>query len=222
MISAGTIRRLTQPILFQFWFKRGTRRTSTFRVGWTDLRIYPSVFHPRFFGSSLIFARFIESLNLSGLRFLDMGTGSGIIGLFAARAGAEVTSVDVNPEAVRCARDNAQTAGVRIHCRESDLYSSLHGASFEVIAWNPPFFPKPAGNPEEMALYAGEGHEVIRRFARETRMHLTAGGVVYLIFSVDGGLPALEQIFRECGFSTAVAKTEKWGLAETMVILEIR
>src|ERR1041385_9326745 len=154
LISAGTIRRLTQPILFQFWFKRGTRHTSAFRIGWTELQIYPTVFHPKFFGSSLIFARFIESLDLPGRRFLDMGTGSGIIGLCAARRGAEVTSVDVNPEAVRCATDNAIRADVKIRCRESDLFSDLSAEQFDIIAWNPPFFPTPAANLAERALFA--------------------------------------------------------------------
>ena len=222
VISAGTIRRLTQPLLFRFWFKRGTRRTSTFRIGWTELQIYPTVFHPKYFGSSLIFARFIEALDLAGRRFLDMGTGSGIIGLSAARSGADVTSVDINSEAVRCARDNARTAGMRIRCHESDLFSALEHDEFDVIAWNPPFFAKPAANLEEMALYAGDDHAVISRFAADVGKRLAPNGVIYLIFSVDGGLQALEGIFREHGFSLTVAKTEKWGLAETMVILEIR
>jgi release factor glutamine methyltransferase len=222
VISAGTIRRWTQPILFRFRFKRGTRRTSTFPIGWTDIQVYPSVFHPKFFGSSMIFGRFIESLDLSGRRFLDMGTGSGIIGLFASRAGADVTSVDINPEAVRCARDNAVSAGMEISCMESDLFGALQQRQFDVIAWNPPFFSRSAGNIDEMAFYAGEGHEVIRRFSRDARNHLTSNGVIYLIFSVDRGLPALEQIFRESAYSVTIAKTERWGLAETMVILEIR
>jgi release factor glutamine methyltransferase len=222
LISAGTIRKLTQPLLFRFWFKRGTRRQSTFRIGWTDLRIYPSVFHPKYFGSSLIFARFVESLDLRNRRFLDMGTGSGIIGLFAARVGAEVTSVDINPDAVRCARDNADNAGVRIRCEQSDLFAALAAQTFDVIAWNPPFFPQPAGTVAEMALYAGDGHATIRRFAEQARSYLTEGGLIYLIFSLDGGLDAVEQIFCDNGFSSAVARTERWGLAETMVILELR
>ena len=222
LISAGMIRKLTQPLLFRFWLKRGTRLPSTFRIGWTDLRIDPGVFHPKYFGSSLIFARFVESLDLRSRRFLDMGTGSGIIGLFAARGGAEVTSVDINADAVRCARDNAATAGCRIRCEQSDLFAALAGQTFDVIAWNPPFFPQPAATPAEMALYAGEGHAAIRRFAEQARRHLAPGGVVYLIFSLDGGLDSVEQMFRDNGFSLSTARSERWGLAETMVVLEIR
>ena len=105
LISAGTLRRLTQPILFKYWFTRGTLRESVFRIDRLEIRVRPSVFHPKYFGSSIIFARFIQSLHLEHKRFLDMGTGSGIVGLHAARAGATVTAVDINPEAVRCATE---------------------------------------------------------------------------------------------------------------------
>jgi release factor glutamine methyltransferase len=186
------------------------------------LRIYPNVFHPKYFGSSLIFGRFVESLDLRQRRFLDMGTGSGIIGLFAARGGADVTSVDINPDAVRCARDNAANAGIRIRCEQSDLFAALAAQTFDVIAWNPPFFAQPAASFAEMALYAGDGHAAIRRFAEQARSHLAADGVIYLIFSLDGGLDAVEHIFRDNGFSLTVARSERWGLAETMVILELR
>jgi HemK-related putative methylase len=221
-ISAGTLRRWSKPILLKLWIERGTRRTSTFRFGDSELRIDPTVFHPRYFGSSLIFARFVEALDLRGKEFLDLGTGSGIAGLAAARAGAQVTSTDINPAAVRCAKDNAAAAGYGIRCIESDVFDKLKADRFDVIAWNPPFFAKAPANIAEAAFYAGENHNVIRRFAREVRGHLKPGGVIYLIFSLDGGLDALEKIFRDEGFATQRVLTRRWGLAETMVVLEIR
>src|SRR5262245_25619063 len=188
LISAGTLRRLTKPILFKLWIARGTRRTTTFHCGPFDIRIEPSVFHPRYFGSSLIFARFIEGLDLRGKRFLDLGTGSGIIGLFAARAGAQVTSTDINPVSVRCAKENAAATGLNVRCIASDLFNDMKDERFDIVAWNPPFFAKPAANIAEAAFYAGENHDVIRRFAKDVRQHLVPGGSIYLIFSLDGGL----------------------------------
>ena len=221
-ISAGTLRRWSKPILLKLWIERGTRRTSTFRYAGSDLRIDPTVFHPRYFGSSLIFARFVEALNIRGKQFLDLGTGSGIIGLAAARAGAQVTSSDINPAAVRCATENAAAAGFNIRCIESDLFDSLKADRFDVVAWNPPFFAKEPTNIAEAAFYAGEEHNVIRRFAREVRAHLMPGGLIYLIFSLDGGRNTLEKIFRDEGFTINTVLTKRWGLAETMIVLEIR
>src|SRR5688500_1112551 len=106
LISAGRLRRLTHPIFFRYWLKKTANRTVTTRLRGFTLRVFPTVFHPRYFGSSLILGDYVESQALKGKSFLDMGTGSGIVGLFAARAGANVTGVDINPNAVQCAREN--------------------------------------------------------------------------------------------------------------------
>src|SRR5262245_51586685 len=47
-----------------------------------------------------------------GERVLDLGTGSGIHGLLAARAGADVVAVDLNPAAVQAAAANARRNGL--------------------------------------------------------------------------------------------------------------
>jgi release factor glutamine methyltransferase len=151
-----------------------------------------------------------------------MGTGSGLIALQAARCGARVTAVDINPQAVRCASDNAAASGSDIDCRESDLFSALSGERFDVIAWNPPFFPKTSANLAEAALYAGKDYSVIARFASEAREHLNADGRVLLILSMDVDVGRIESMFTTAGFSQKRVSSRKWGLGETMVIIEFR
>ena len=222
LISAGQLRRLAHPILLRYWLKRGTNRVTTTRVGGFTLRVLPGVFHPKYFGSSLILANYLASLDLRGKSFLDMGTGSGIVGLFAARAGARVTGVDINPQSVRCATDNAVLAGFDIDFRQSDLFSGLQGERFDVIAWNPPFFPRPPRTIAEAALYAGDRHSVIERFARDCRTYLANDGRVILVLSLDINVDALELVFQEQAFSVRRASIRNWGFGEKMVVLEIQ
>lgn len=75
---------------------------------------------------------------------LDMGTGCGIQGIVAAVAGARRSDmVDIMPEAVRCARDNALLLGVADKCQfqVSDLFECLAGdTKYDVIVFAQPLF----------------------------------------------------------------------------------
>jgi release factor glutamine methyltransferase len=61
-----------------------------------------------------------------GERVLDMGTGSGLLAVVAAAKGGRVVAVDVNPYAVRCARNNAVLNNVRgnVAFLRSDLFAA--------------------------------------------------------------------------------------------------
>ncbi|RLI28489.1 MAG: hypothetical protein DRO46_03920, partial [Candidatus Hecatellales archaeon] len=69
-----------------------------------------------------------ESLKVrKGERVLDLGCGSGFLGLLAAARGSSVVAVDINPEAIRATRENAEANGLasRVEARQGDLFSPL-------------------------------------------------------------------------------------------------
>jgi release factor glutamine methyltransferase len=74
------------------------------RVAGFRLTVRPTVFHPRYFLTSEFFANFLSDIDLTGKRVADVGTGSGILALAAARAGAaSVVALDINPNAAKVA-----------------------------------------------------------------------------------------------------------------------
>jgi release factor glutamine methyltransferase len=73
-------------------------------------------------------------------RVLDMGTGSGVSAILAAKVSSDVVAVDINPRAVECAIANAERNGVRerITFLQSDVFDAVDG-QFDLIVFDPPF-----------------------------------------------------------------------------------
>ena len=219
MLSWGSLRRALQPVVLKYWFNHRSKKTVATRVAGLDLQVFPGVFHPKYFGSSSILAGFISGLALNGKSFLEVGCGSGVVALCAARAGAEVTAVDINPDAVRCTIANAERNNLHVNACVGDLFSAVNNRQFDVIVWNPPFLSGEPKSVAEAAFYGGRNFDVIRRFAGEVRAHMTSRGSVYTIVSADVAIEQIEQIFGDQAFEITRVWSTRWALGETMVIL---
>jgi len=139
---------------------------------------------------------------------LDVGTGSGCIGIATAVywPGVKVDAVDISPEALALARNNAERHGVagRVAVIESDLLDALVGQRYDVILANPPYVPTAsmAELPEEyrwepaLGLEAGEdGLDLVRRLLDDAAAHLEPDGI--LIVEVGEAAEALEHLLDE-------------------------
>jgi release factor glutamine methyltransferase len=171
----------------------------------------PEVFHPVYFLSTPVFLEYLSdylsTITVAGKRLLDMGTGSGMVGIFAASRGARVTACDINPRAVALAGENARRNRVEMEVLPSDLFSALPGRQFDVICFNLPFL---AGTPRsvfELALYGGGDFETVRAFAHGCREALAPGGTVAVIYSEDSGPERIVSCFADAGLVTTDERT---------------
>ncbi len=70
----------------------------------------------------------------AGERLLDVGTGTGVVAITAARAGAVVTGLDLTPALLDAARHNAEVARVAVDWREGDAEDlPFEDASFDLV-----------------------------------------------------------------------------------------
>jgi SAM-dependent methyltransferase len=70
----------------------------------------------------------------AGQAVLDVGCGTGVVAITAARAGAKVTGSDLTPELLELARENAAVAGVGVEWREADAEAlPFADRSFDVV-----------------------------------------------------------------------------------------
>lgn len=134
-----------------------------------------------------------------GERLLDMGTGTGIVALHAARAGARVMAVDLNPLAVACARSNALRNDLKVDVRQSDLFENVEGL-FDIITFNPPYLPEKSAPTTwmERAWSGGsDGSEVVVRFLENAWRFLAPGGRIFIILSSFGSIRTVLRTAKE-------------------------
>jgi len=88
-----------------------------------------------------------------GERVLDVGCGTGIVAVSAARCGAKVSGLDLSPALLERARSNADTAAVAVDFVEGDAEKLPYpDASFDVVLsqFGHMFAPRPAIAVQEM------------------------------------------------------------------------
>jgi release factor glutamine methyltransferase len=196
-----------------------TTRAAGFR-----LRVRPTVFHPLYFLSSEYFAEFIDGLDLKGKSVADVGTGSGVLALAAARAGAaSVLAVDINPNAVLSAKENAEINGYsdRVTATVMDLLADVPAQpTFDAIFSSP---PKHAGEAKDLAdrgWHAGEGHRHIAALFKQSRDRLKPDGHLYVMMASDSDLDLFSRLINDAGFRARLA-VERSFYVESMLIYEL-
>ncbi len=128
------------------------------------------------------------SLSRPGARILDLGTGSGAIAiaLKKLRPDLRVTAIDISPEALQVARENAELNDVQIIFEQSDIFPSTP-VIFDLIISNPPYvsqaeheaLPRSLRDFEpSVALLAGaDGLDLFRRIFAGLKQRLAPDGI---------------------------------------------
>lgn len=215
-------RKLVHFFSFHFILNRGS--TSTTTVSGLRLTVPPTVFHPKVFLTSRFFADYVQSLDLSNKSVVEVGTGSGILALSAAKAGAaRVLALDINPAAAAAAQSNAADNGFAdtVTALESDLFAAVPPDDrFDVIISSPPSFAGEPLNVADRAWHAGANYCTIAPLFAQARARLKPGGRMYLLLSSDSDLELFATLTRQAGFSSRLL-AERSIVVETFLLFEL-
>lgn len=141
-----------------------------------------------------------------GESVLDIGTGSGVIAVFACYKGAgKVVAVDINPMSIKSSRYNAKLHGFDkiITVKQSNLFENIEREKFDVITANLPFRNKTA--PDLVARSQWDtGLKTNKKFFEEAGEYLKPRGRIYFAQSNFGALQEIKKLARATGFSVRI------------------
>ncbi|TND09030.1 MAG: rsmC [Bacteroidetes bacterium] len=195
------------------WYLKKPRRYN--RAGLSML-VQPGVFHPGFFFSTKFLLTFLEEKKaaLKNKTFLELGAGSGLLGLFAGKHGAKVTASDISKTAVENIVANAASNHIAITAVHSDLFDRIDPQTFDFIVINPPYYKKKPATEAEQAWYCGEELEYFQELFSQLGNYMHPASEVYMILSDDCDLEGIRSIAsqRQFGMKPETSKRIAWEI----------
>ena len=159
-----------------------------------------------------------------GASVLEIGTGSGIVAMYASRLTDSITVTDINFDACELARKNFEDNGIEnIEILFGNMFEPVESRKFDVILFNTPYLPTDDGDVIDDTLnYAFDGglngRKVIDLFLDEVGNHLNDGGIVQMIQSSLSGNEETLQRLDELGFIAEIAESEHFFFEDIVLI----
>lgn len=159
-----------------------------------------------------------------GQSVLEIGTGSGIVAMYASRLTDNITVTDINFDACELARKNFEDNGIEnIEILFGNLFEPVKNRKFDVILFNTPYLPTEEDEVlDDTINYAFDGglngRKVIDLFLNEVGNHLNDNGIVQIIqSSLSGNEETLEKL-DQLGFVSEIVAKEHFFFEDITLI----
>lgn len=161
----------------------------------TELNVFPETYFPR--EDSVLLAENVSFQKNE--KVLDVGTGSGLIAILAAKQGADILAVDLGKKALENAKANAKKLKLlkRIKFLKSDLFEKIpKKEKFDKIIFNPPYVPS-----ESIRWIESDGgkngRKILDRFLIQFPEFLKQNGKCFFLQTSLNGIGKTESILKK-------------------------
>lgn len=164
----------------------------------------------------------LNDLPQNPIEMLDMGCGSGVLGLTlgAERPESHITLADLSESALALTTENTANLGIEnISIIHSDLFENITG-TFDLIAANLPYVPEGEAKSMQrelsydpaLALFSGaDGLDLLNRFIPTSIRFLKPGGLLALEIGHDQA-SQLRISLENCGFTEIEVRKDLSGI----------
>lgn len=174
--------------------------------------VFPGVFHPGFFFSTNLLLKYLEKLELNEKYVLELGAGSGLISLFAAKRGAFVTASDISLTAVYNIEKNVKMNDANVEVVHSDLFDDIPHRRNDYIIINPPYYKKTPVSEKEFAWFGGDDFQYFRKLFTQLGNNIYENTNVLMVISDEADLEMIKSISAEYKFLLKEVFHKKiWG-----------
>lgn len=163
-------------------------------------KVTKDVLSPRMETEELIYrvVEYVKSTKKNNLKILDLCTGSGIIAITLKKElsqfSIDVVASDISEEAIKVAKENAQSHDATIKFIQSDIFNNI-ADKFDIIVSNPPYIDRKdevtmqdnvLKYDPHLALFAEEeGMYFYRKIIEQANDYLNENGVIFFEIGYD-------------------------------------
>jgi release factor glutamine methyltransferase len=138
--------------------------------------------------------------HLAGKSFLELGCGSGLIAIKAAKAGANVTASDLSLKAIENTKYNANLNHTFIKIVYSDLFDNIEKIPFDWIVINPPYYARKPESEQDLAWYCGEDFEYFKKLFASLNDYMHSQTQVVMVLTKAADVDSIKKIAKDYNF----------------------
>jgi release factor glutamine methyltransferase len=212
---------ICKPILTKYLKKSRVYNFKPF-----SLIILPGVFHPGLFFSSKYLLNYLQQLNLTNKKVVEVGAGSGLISFSLALKVKEIVAIEKSNVAIKGLHINFQNnkqfiPDNTLKIVQSNLFEAIEPCVFDTIVVNPPYFPKTVKNDVELAWNCGENFEYFQDFFHQASCFMSTHSIIIMVLSNQCDVEKIKQIAYSNQLEMELKHTKNF-LIEDNFIFEFR